>query len=39
MDSGKGQLFVKSDLKDSGKLLISSSAIRKENTEVQIEIY
>ena len=39
MDSGKGQLFSKQDLHNAGKLLTKSSASRKDESEVQVEIY
>lgn len=39
MDSAKGQLFSKQDLQNAGKLLHKSSASRKDESEVQVEIY
>ena len=40
MDSGKGQLFSKSDLQSPGKLQLKSLATRKDDSaELQIEIY
>ena len=39
MDSNKGQIFNKSDLSNPGKLLFKSSASKKDDTEVQIDIY
>ena len=39
MDSAKGQLFTKSDLQNPGKLLLKSLATRKDDSEVQIEMY
>ena len=39
MESAKGQFFAKTDLHNPGKLLLKSSAMRKDDAEVQIEMY
>ena len=39
MDSGKGNLYSKHDLQNPGELKHKSVATRKEESEVQIELY